>query len=219
MGQEVLSDPSQEYLPNKEMALSLENGLRGIHVDLKFFQVADPPKALHANERRICAELSEDQVIPGSCARRIAILNMDTGLTRVEVPRELRGNELLRPVLHKVLDQCSKGLPLTQLLDMGVSLPGTTCYDTWDRLHNDHRQKLISTWHWVVVCERLVWFNFTTAPLHGHGFFQQPKLREAADEYFRLRDSSCPLLRALYEDRSGCRFSGSNAQPRSSRLS
>jgi len=50
---------------------------------------------------------------------------------------------------------------------------------------------------WLSVLERTVVFNCTSAPWSDHGFFGQ--IKEASQEYFRVRDWTCPLYALLYE--------------------
>ena len=69
--------------------------------------------------------------------------------------------------------------------------------DPWHRFHNDHKDALIKTGCWLVILERTVVFNCTSAPWSDHGFFCQ--IREAAEEYFS-RSWRCPLYALLYED-------------------
>jgi hypothetical protein len=66
-------------------------------------------------------------------------------------------------------------------------------------LASDLQDSLVRAGLWLVVCERTVVFNLTTAPFGNHGFFGQ--LKDAAEEYFSSRTAACQIFQGLYEDR------------------
>ena len=69
--------------------------------------------------------------------------------------------------------------------------------DPWHRYHNDHKAALTSTGTWLVVLERTVVFNCTSAPWGNHGFFGQ--IKGCGEEYFNTKDWTCPLFQLLCE--------------------
>ena len=83
---------------------------------------------------------------------------------------------------------------------MFMGVRGSSTEDKWHRWHNDHKLALISIRTWMVVCERVICYNCTTAPWQGHGYFGQ--ISAAAREYFRTRTSACSLFRMMYKDLS-----------------
>lgn len=193
--QEVLDN---QYVPNKSMALAIDNALHSVKLSLKYFAPARRPRALRSMEERFYIEVPDEHRISGSSARRACVRNVQTGESWVEIPRSCKDGSLHRPALHKALDQGSKGLPLCQYIDMGLGLRGSSTEDPWHRFHNDHRLALVDSDCWVLVCERMVVYNCTSAPWSSHGFFVQ--VREAKDEYFKLRSHRCPVFRMLYQD-------------------
>jgi predicted ArsR family transcriptional regulator len=80
--------------------------------------------------------------------------------------------------------------------------------DPWHRYHNDHKAALTATGTWLVVLERTVVFNCTSAPWSNHGFFGQ--IQGASEEYFSLRDHTCPLYALLYEAPFACQCTPSS---------
>ena len=184
-----------ENLPNRQMALAIDNALQSARLSLKQFVPETLLKPLQQHERRYLVELPAAWAIEGVAAWRSAIHDQRSGSTRVELPRRA-GVPLVRPALHKCLDEGSIGLVMTHFLDCCVQLRGSSMGDPFHRWFNDMKGALQDTGLWSLVCERCILLNLSSAPWGNHGFFGQ--LVGAATEYFIVRDHHCELFLGLY---------------------
>ncbi|CAK0827487.1 unnamed protein product, partial [Prorocentrum cordatum] len=166
-----------EMIPNREMALAIDHGLKSAGLSLEYFIPKVKMAPLAANEIRYIIELPEDRRVPGTSRFRSCITNKDNGPTRVELPRQLNWAEgcssLHSPSLHKSFDEGSIGLPMTHWMDCFLGVRGASIEDKWHRFWNDMKGALIENDLWSVISERTVVFNMMTAPFGHHKFFTE----------------------------------------------
>ncbi|CAE7032373.1 dpf-6 [Symbiodinium sp. CCMP2592] len=190
-----------ELMANKYFALSLDKSLqKSIQIGLSYFMPSNPQLLLKPGETLAILDLDAAECPKGSTPRRAVAKTCGSGEAshRVLVPREVRNGELHRPVLHRAQDEGSIGWVCSLWLDNCVQLRGSTIEDPSHRFHgNDFKNAFVASGVWLNVCEWGVLYNATTAPYEGHGNFSL--LQECKEQYFKLRDHTCPLFALLYE--------------------
>lgn len=169
-------DPDKTLVSNEYFAMALDNALFvGIKLNLAdFLPSSNPPRALGPGEERHLLELPEQARLPGSSHLRSVIKDLDSGATRVEVPRK-RGADgtLHRRSLHKVQDEGSIGLSCNFWLDARMGLRSTTCEDPWHRVFNDMKAAVVKTVAWLIVLEHAIVMNCPAGPWASHSFWGQ----------------------------------------------
>ena len=162
---------------NRFWALSLDNALRhGLGYGLSRFQPSYHGYLLSEHETVRRRDLPLQEQLPGTSCCRATAVHVD-GSERTLVPRQVQGEHLYRPVLHKAMDQGSLGWVGALWLDNCLQLRSTTVEDPLHRFFgNDLKDSLVQSGLWIHVVECTVLFNATTAPFGGHGNFTLRRL-------------------------------------------
>jgi hypothetical protein len=197
----VAAETDAEYLAcNRSALLDIDHALRQgtYNVSLKYFEPLRRLRPLEKDEQRVIIDLPAERQIPGTSQKRSVVVNTDTNVVNVELPRVVIDGKLRRPVLHKSADQGPKQWTAMHFMDNFLGLRGTTLEDRWHRIHNDVEDAAKDSGLWLHICEFAGVYNARQAPWGGHTFHRV--IKGAARAYFRTRSSKCPLFRFLYED-------------------